>query len=89
MQTGLGPALGPHIFATLTLRHSYPHVQARRPRHRGAKKLAQGHLANPLTEPVFDCPPKQVLYCLLGHREPRKVTEGERGLVALHGVGGG
>lgn len=57
MQTGLGPALGPHIFAALTLPHSYPHVQARRPRHRGAKKLAQGRLANPLTEPVFDCPP--------------------------------
>lgn len=57
MQTGLGPALGTHIFAALTLPHSYPHVQARRPRHRGAKKLAQGRLANPLTEPVFDCPP--------------------------------
>ena len=52
------PALGPHTFAALTLPYSYPHVQLRRPRHRGAKKLAQGHLANTLTEPGFDPRPQ-------------------------------
>lgn len=51
-------ALGPHTCAALTLPHSYPHLQLRRPRHRGAKKLAQGHLANTLTESGFDPRPQ-------------------------------
>ena len=81
--------LGPHTFAALTLPHSYPHIQARRPRHRGAKKLAQARLANTLTEPRFDPPlppTKASVLMPLGHRESRKVTERERDLVALHGV---
>lgn len=89
MQTGLGPALGPHIVRVLTLHHSYPHVQARRPRHRGAKKLAQGHLANPLTEPVFDCPQSKCFNASWAIGSHGRLLRERGGLVALHGVDGG